>query len=566
MSLPISEDVLAEIVHFVHDIDRQTIFSLNVVNSAFHSTALSFVYRECSFDLTTGVKPEDLQRLQMWLDLKGHLSWVPNTIRRFTVRTKRYPPFFCRLNTWDPFLDLIPRMKSLSTFMFSIRDAQFPIALLQALELNIPQVCLVIHKWNAGWLTGGDEAKNHLEAPFRSPLLREVHAVNRPNPDDVTFVALRHFVSLAPKLEKVVICAPPPNEHGRWIRGNHRYNQSERISRAEAWFGLAENGKHKQVQREFRHLELTHSPADFAEHCLRIVNPTHLERLDLELPIATNPAIINHLTFPALRHLALDVYDESCIASLLRFSKYNVWESLSKTILPQFLDSHGPTLKTLILRNDLDDTLSPKRVIPFSPIRQESICLIRDACPLLERLAICVSRKCEIAVFAILAKFSYSLRHLTVDFGSGCSFIHIPASVESAGCFHLKEGVDIAMQLKLPSDDIEKWEQMLWLQVPLSNSDVEAMFGKIYMGGNGASSLETLVVRIRHPWASFSQQEFVVQRQFGGNGLTTTIAGYRIPEGKERVLEFNNMVSREERLKMMWTKFCPVTPFPLEKR
>ncbi|KAH8806564.1 hypothetical protein DL96DRAFT_1765551 [Flagelloscypha sp. PMI_526] len=567
MSLPISEDVLTEIFHIIHDIDRKTIFYLNVVNSNFHSLALPFIYRECSFDLSAGVQHEDLQRIQRWLDLSGNLSWVPNDIRQFTLCNQRPCYFAFSPETWTPFLKLIPRMKRLVTFVFDIYNALLPKILLQALEVNIPHVYLAIRHWNLGNSKDTDP-DSHLDALARSPLLREVHAVNKAAPHDVTLVAFRRFISLAPKLQKVVVCAPHPNERFQGFCGNVWRGHSEAMARAEAKFSLPSNGIYKPLLQEIRHLEVTHAPADFAEKCLRIVNPARLERLELELPLSRNPATINPPSFPALCHLALDVYDEQihsivtsflqgqCMGSSLSTFTLRTAYPIPEIILPQLLDTHGTTLKTLTLRNDLHPQRYPKPVIPFSPIQQESVCLIRNACHELKQLSVCVSRKGEAAVFDLLATFSSSLRHLTLDFGSGCNFIHVPAATTNN--LFWQEDADTDGNRMLSSDDIEEWEHMLWLHMPLACSDVEEMFRAIYKRGNGASSLETLVVRIRHPWASNTQQEFLVQRQLGGKGLKISIVGYKIPEGEERVLEFNEEVSREDRLKMMQAKLCPV--------
>ncbi|KAH8806561.1 hypothetical protein DL96DRAFT_1822471 [Flagelloscypha sp. PMI_526] len=575
MSLPMSEDALTEIFHWVHDIDRQTIFSLSIVNNTVRSIALPFIYRECSFDLCSGVKPEDLQRLEKWLDRTGSLSWIPRAIRRFTLRGGQRGYGALGPETWAPFLELIPRMTRLSTFVFSIGHAQFPLTLLQALEGNIPHVCVAIHNWNLGDAKG-TELDKHLDVFSRSPLLREIHLVNKAGFRDITFVAFRHLVSLAPNLRKVVVCAPHPEERRRGFCGNGKRAHAETLSRAEARFSLLRNGRRMPSLHEFHHLEVTHAPADFAEQCLRIVDPAHLEHLELELPIITNPNVINPLSFPALRHLALDVYDEQvhrivtsflqvqCMGTSLESFTLRTSYPIPETILPQLVDTHGPTLKTLVLRNDLQHRRYPNPVIPFSPIQQESICIIRDACPVLERLYLCVSRKSEAAVFDILAEFSSRLRHLTLDFGSGCSHIHVSATAAHQ-FYWWQEGVDIDMKLKLPSEDIEEWEQMLWLHTSLASPDIEEMFRKIYKGGNGASSLETLIVRIRHPWMSRSQQDFLVQRQSGGTSLKTSILGSKVSEGDEMVLEFDDKVPREERLKMMWTNLCPRKVFPIEK-
>ncbi|KAH8806560.1 hypothetical protein DL96DRAFT_1631047 [Flagelloscypha sp. PMI_526] len=535
MALPISLSTQYLAVQ-IHDIDRPTLFSLNVVNSNFHSITLPVRLSGMFFELTTGVKPKDLQRLQTWLDYQGNSPGFPMLFVDLLFATSRNRLFSIRL----------------STFVFSINHAQLPLSLLQALEVNNPNVRLVLCNWNLG-NTRDAELDNHLKVLSQTPLLREVRAINKATPHDVTFVALRHFVSLAPKLQKVIICAPHPNDRYQGFCGNAWRGHSEAMARAEARFSLLTNGNHKPLWQEFRHLELTNAPADFAEQCLRIVNPAHLEQLELEIPILTNPTVINPLTFPALRHLALDVYDEQadgivgrflqvqCMGASLESFTLRTSYPIPETILPQLLDTHGSTLKTLVLRNDLNHRKYPRPVIPFSPIREESICLIRDACPMLEQLSLCVGRKSEAAVFDALAKFSPNLRHVTLDFGSGCSFVHVPAA--AADYFYWQEGADIDTKLKLPSDGIEEWEQMLWLHVPLTSSDVEGMFGGIYKGGNGASSLETLVVRIRHPWASSSQQEFSMQRQSEGTG-------YDIREGQETALE-------EERLKVMWAKLCP---------
>ncbi|KAH8806566.1 hypothetical protein DL96DRAFT_624955 [Flagelloscypha sp. PMI_526] len=574
MPLPMGKDVLTEIVHFVHDIDRQTIISLNVVDSNFHSLTLPFVYRECSFDLSDGVKPEYLQRIQSWLDQTGNLFWVPNAIRHLTLRNGRNSYFALDSNSWAPFLELIPRMNRLMTFVFDMHNTLLPVVLLQALEVNIPQVSLIIRSWNRGYRWGA-ELDDRVEALSRSPLLREIHTVDTAAPRDITFIALRRLISLAPKLQKVVVGAPHPTEKYRGFCGNAWLGHRETIAFAEERFNLSKDSDHQQVLQELRHLELTYAPTDFAEQCLRIVNPEHLERLELDLSITTNPAVINPLTFTALRHLALDIYgDQShsvlasflqvqCMGASLESFSLRTFCPIPDTILPQLLATHGPTLKTLALRNDLPERQYWRSVVPFSPIRQESICLIRDTCPVLERLTLCISRQSEAAVFDIFAEFSSSLRHLTLDFGSGCSFIHVPASTSEY--FNLQEGADFELQLKQPSEDVEEWEQMLWLHVPLVSSDVEEMFGKIYKKGNGASSLETLVVRIRHPWASNTQQEFLVQRHFGGMKLTTTSVGYNIPEDEKLPLEFNNKVQREERLRLMWETLCPWKLFPLEK-
>ncbi|KAH8823492.1 hypothetical protein DL96DRAFT_1617748 [Flagelloscypha sp. PMI_526] len=563
MSLNSSHDVLIEIIHFVHDIDRPTIFSLNVVNSDFHSIALPFVYRECSFDVTIGARREDIRRIQSWMRPRGDLSWVVEAIRqialRKTVSSGDVLDFGVQPNTWDPFLSLISHTKNLSKLIFSVPYAQFPALLLTTLEKYTPNVSLVIEHWNMG-RTGTDLNEDE-ELLAKTPLLKEIHTDSNQIPRDITFIALRRLVSLAPRLEKLIVCAPAPMPIMLdYLSIGH--NHLRDVILAHKKFTLPSGNMH--TPRRFRDLVLTHAPSFFIEHCMRVLDPVILRRFEATLPLPSrNPSALDHVSFTALRYLAVEIHDEDphsvlasflqdrCTGTSLESLNLRTVSPIPEAILPSFLDAHGSTLNRLYLQNDLRRPRDDKNQINY-PISMHSIRLIGDKCPKIKRLSLCIPRGND-ETFDTLATFPSSLRHLTLNFGSGFSFV---------SSNYTQEGADISTMLSLPNEDIEDWERILWLHMPITTSSAENIFRRIWKDGKGASSLDRLVVRIRHPWSTYARQEFSVQRAFDGSDLKTKVKGYWIPQGQDEFLTFDDKVPRVDRLKEMWEKVCLGKPFP----
>ncbi|KAH8806527.1 hypothetical protein DL96DRAFT_1630908, partial [Flagelloscypha sp. PMI_526] len=431
--------------------------------------------------------------------------------------------------------------------------ARLPAVLHRALE-RYPTLSLVVEHWNLGSYNI-DEAGKFSDGNALLNLLffENLQVVNNDGPHDVTFIALRHLISLA------------PNEREDYWCGNVWEGHEETLAQAEEWFKLPGNGKYQPLHH-FTELALTLAPSDFEEHCLTIVDPAHLERLELKLPVISKPNVLVPLRFTALCHLALETYEEQldnvldpffriqCMGTSLASLTLRTVYPISRDLLLDLLDAHGPTLKKLILRNDLHQSSSyaaPGRVFPSSSIHVDSICLIRDKCSTLEHLSLCVSRINEVDLFEILGTFSHTLQHLELDFGSGFSFVQV--SVHP--CYQARPDFDAL--LKPPYADIEERERVLWLHMPMATSVPQEIFGKIYKDGDGASSLETLVVKIRHPWANERQQEFQVRRRTGGLGLTTTVLGYEIPMGEKEMVPIDNQVPLLKRFETMWTKMCP---------
>ncbi|KAH8823491.1 hypothetical protein DL96DRAFT_1617743 [Flagelloscypha sp. PMI_526] len=563
MSFQLSHDVLIEIIHFVHDIDRSTVFSLNVVNNTLHSISLPFVYRECSFDFTDGARAEDIQRIQTWIRPHSGLSWVVSAIRQIALRKSvsdgEVLYFGVEPNTWAPFLSLISKTKNLSKLIFSIPYSRFPAAFLSTLETCNPNVSLVIEHWNMG--RTGIDLNDDEELLAISPLLKEIHASSNQIPHEITFLALGRLVSLAPRLEKLTVGAASP--HPLLLDDINAWpNHYEAVVLAKEIFRLPSSKM--RTPRRFRDLVLTHAPPFFVGHCIKILDPVNLQRFEATLPLpSSGSSALDHLSFTALRYLAVDIYDKDphsvlasflqdrCTGASLKSLTLRTVNPIPETILPSFLDAHGSTLNRLYLQNDLPRNHDYKNHMNY-PVRMHSIRLIRDKCPKLKRLSLCVPRGNDNA-FDTLATFPSSLRHLTLNFGSGFSFVSSNL---------MQEGADINAILSLPKEDIEDWEKTLWLHMPITTSSVENIFRRIWKDGKGASSLESLVVKIRHPWGLHTRQEFLVQRAFGGSDLETTIQGYRIPQGQDEILAFDGKVPRMNRLKEMWREVCPGTPFP----
>ncbi|KAH8818675.1 hypothetical protein DL96DRAFT_1684315 [Flagelloscypha sp. PMI_526] len=567
MSRKLSHDVLNEIVHFVHDVDRPTIFSLNVVNNSFHSITLPFIYRECSFDLNEGLKPEDVDRIQTWMRPQSDFSWVLVAIRHLRLwKRVENRPWFQAVDpeTWTLFLSLVSRTKNLSQLVFSIPDIRFPEKFLRTLETHTPNIRLVIEHWSMGRRDVNLNSEEELLA--RTPLLKELHVVNNAGPHDFTFIALRRLVSLAPRLEKLAVYAPS-QKTGKSKCGNAWSGHDQTMALAEQTFRLPNSEMQPQTRR-FRELDLTIAHSNFVEHCITILDPVCLERLETRLPLPSRtPPVHNHLSFTALRHLALEIYEHNpesvlssflldrCTGTSLESFTLRTVSPIPETILTGFLDAHGPTLNSLDLRNDLPLVYGDANPTSYS-IGRDSIRVIRDKCPILQRLSLCVRRANDEAL-DILTTFPPSLRHLTLNFGSGFSFFNPKESL-----MEIQEGSDINGQLKLPKKEIEEWEKTLWLQMPITVPTAEEIFRRLWKEGNGISSLERLVVKTRHPWSLGTRQEFSMERPLGGSDLKTTVYGYEIPQGQDSILTFDSKVPRVKRLQEMWMKVCPWLPFP----
>ncbi|KAH8818648.1 hypothetical protein DL96DRAFT_1621640 [Flagelloscypha sp. PMI_526] len=560
MSYELGLDVLREIVHFVHDVKRSTIFSLNLVNKDFYSIVLPFVYREWSFDVTEGITPEDTECIREWTCEESSFSWIPAVIRQITLRHSSYCSYPINPTTWNPFLSLIPQMTNLARLIFFVPGAQFPTELLRPLEIHTPNVRLTIKYWSSG---GGVASLSPDEKLLlQSPLLRELHTINAHHLEDITFVALRRLISLAPKLEKLTVSAHPsgwemPGWDSSWLHRQGDILQAQQISR-----GLSD-GENQPLCR-FRELNLTFAPSSFVGYCMAIGDPGHLERLETRLPILhPGPPSLHPLSFTALRHLALQTYDSNpysvlhsffqdrCTTTSLESFTLRTAFPIPEDILPRFLDVHGKTLRTLDLQNDLSnaDSYSAGRQSPFSSIKIESISLIGDKCPVLTHLSLCVSRKDD-GIFDHFAVFPPSLRHLSLNFGSGFSFIH-------ADMFDFRP--ELADFSTKSGSEIDEWETTLWLHMPMSISSAEKMFRRIWREGTGLSSLESLIIKTRHPWSLRTRQEFTVRREVSGSGmeLATDLQGYTIPHGEDALLIFNDEFPRPKRLEAMWAKVCP---------
>ncbi|KAH8806530.1 hypothetical protein DL96DRAFT_1717815 [Flagelloscypha sp. PMI_526] len=568
MTLHLSEDVLTEIVHFLHDVDRSSILPLSIVSRNFHLIVLPFIYRECRFDLTKSSKPEELERLRKWTDADSELAWVPSTIRQVTLHRKpsTCPPLGPEV--WTPFLELIPHMNNLYKFVFSVHAEFLPAALLKALEAYTPLAHLVVEHWHlkVSDITPEGYLDRDQEALIRSSLLREIHTVDYYDSHDVTFIGLRRVVSLAPNLKKISVCEPEPVEIDLedFICGYDSDDNQDIIAAAKQRLILPTLGKHTPL-RPFSDLEFIGAPAYFVEYCMKIVDPAHLERLEMWLPISSNTSILEPLRFPALRELSLYIIRKAppCMGTSLESFTLRSDDPIPKSVLSEFLDTHGPTLKSPVLRNDL----SPRglRQGPtFSPIRPDSILLIRNKCPSLEQLYLCAGRTNDFMDgIDVLSTFSSRLRHITLDFGAGIGFSYIhPRLIRTTP----PEIPHMHSRLELLDAEIEEWEQKLWLHMPLTTSTVEKMFGRIFMAGSGALSLETLVVKIQHPWANGFEQEFLVQRRFGETGLKTTVMGYEIPAGEEASFALDADYPRLKRLEKMWMRMRPDEVFPLSTK
>ncbi|KAH8817828.1 hypothetical protein DL96DRAFT_1623461 [Flagelloscypha sp. PMI_526] len=618
MSVKLSNDVLTEIIRLVHDTERPTIFSLSLVNRGFHSLSIRFVYRECTFMIDKNGLLQAKRRIQDWLDPDGPLTWVPTCIHQITLLKtdydkstgrRLYTTYTPDKKTWTPIAEFLPHLINLDRFVFSCVGCQFPSKLLETLEKHRPNVHLIVRDWNLGSGRPWREIQldNEEETLARSPLLRELGMFNTYAPHDVSFQALARLVTLAPKLEKLVIDRVP-DYRIRGYCGNARHGEYETKNRAAEVFKLKSDELAAMKPRNsLTDLRLLEAPEDFVHYCLSAFNMKSLQTFHSNFPLfwkKVTTSTLSSANFDSLRHLNLwlkggkdedsafeeesDFDDDidsdgddtfSSTAQVLTARRFllhlcppHKLESLTLrsqspiAYLPSILKRHGsPTLRSLTLGHDLPVHSHPKPTTasPFHPSTIST--LISDECSSsLTQLALCVSRVDERDnnLLTSFGRFK-RLQHLTLDFGSGLNYIQ--------KLWRPGQDLHLCTQLEETLNDEEKLEQweldILNLQMPMSTNEVEGMFLRVWE--SGCKMLETLKVKMRHPFGDTSEQIFFIRRLFPCNDeklkLRTTIDGYKLPtrgwEGE--VYKFDPKVPRFERLKKMWMVVAhPQESFP----
>ncbi|KAH8817821.1 hypothetical protein DL96DRAFT_397472 [Flagelloscypha sp. PMI_526] len=581
MSVKLSDDILTEIIHLVHDIDRPTIFSLNVINHAFHTLSVQFVYYECTFTMNENGFSQHAERIHDWLDANSTFTWVPACIRQisllktdFDKSTGRriYKSYDPDSTTWAPIIELLPHLINLKRFIFSCSDCRFPSSLLHVLETHQPHVRLIVQDWSLGPNRGTRqiELNDDEELLARSPLLRELQKFNTTYPHDVSFQALTRLVSLAPNLEKLAIERVTGYPRRSGFCGNARRGESETRSRAAEILRLKPDDlAAMKLRMGPKDLRLWYAPQDFVQYCMSRFESVETFHSNFLFYKNIPTSILSLNSFDSLRHLNLWLKgtEEGEIAFsgateiltarkfLLHLCPPHQLESLALrsespiSYLPLILQRHGsPTLRSLTLGYDVPRSIQSKPIVP-SPFHPDIITnLVSDECSSsLTQLALSVSRVDEKQndLLKSFRRFKH-LQRLTLDFGSGLTYLKTSYQPnQDPYLFKHSPG------LSLDEERLNKWEmEILNLQMPISTGEVEEMLKKIRE--SGCVMLGTLEVILRHPFGSKTEQKFLATRM-SDETYWTTVEGYVLPaEGQGEIYKHDPTMSRLERLKQIW--------------
>jgi hypothetical protein len=297
---------------------------------------------------------------------------------------------------WNPVVQLVKKATHLTKFNYHLRNAPFPLILLEALQTYHPGVKLYI------WSHDRHEELDHTDAAEQalavSPILRGIKAEVWTNGGgtgfDLRTAAFRRIVANAPNLEFASIIQ---GHSGCVIRCQEPEEYAREQEAADKFF-LDLRGPNTSV-RKFT-LDVFRLGKDMLTEWGKYVSLSHLEDLKCSRGFPDKsyfeaaPALLSNLKHVSLnlsqasRHPDLPPLVDDYLATCASLETLSLWSWMGVVSLDTIL-KHGPTLKKLELHErEAWDMGSRRGLLSVEDVRR-----IRKECPLLEDLTLDMDRQ-----------------------------------------------------------------------------------------------------------------------------------------------------------------------------